>query len=69
MESKTLKVNGMSCEHCVKAVNGALGAINGVADIAVSLKEGTVSFKHDPSLAPLETIRAAIIEEGYEVAN
>jgi len=69
MESKLLRVSGMSCEHCVKAVNGALGAINGVADIVVSLKEGTVSFKHDPSLAPLEIIRAAIIEEGYEVAD
>jgi len=66
MEEKTLKVNGMSCEHCVKAVNNALGAITGVTDIAVSLKEGTVSFKHDPALAPLETIRAAIIEEGFE---
>jgi len=69
MESKMLKVNGMSCEHCVKAVNSALGAIAGVADVVVSLKEGTVSFKHDPSRAPLETIQAAIIEEGYEVAS
>ena len=68
MEEKTLKVKGMSCEHCVKAVSGALGAIAGVADIAVSLKEGTVSFKHDPALAPLETIRAAIVEEGFETA-
>jgi len=69
MEEKTLKVNGMSCEHCVKAVNNALGAIAGVADIAVSLKEGTVSFKHDPALAPLETIKAAIIDEGFETAS
>jgi len=67
MENKTLKVNGMSCEHCVKAVNGALGAIAGVADVVVSLKEGTVAFKHDPSRAPLETIKAAIVEEGFEV--
>lgn len=66
MESKTLKVNGMSCEHCVKAVNNALGAISGVTDIIVSLKEGTVSFKHDPSLAPVETIKAAIADEGFE---
>jgi len=69
MESKVLKVNGMSCEHCVKAINGALGAIAGVADVVVSLKEKTVSFKHDPSCAPLETIKAAITEEGYEVAS
>jgi copper chaperone len=67
MDNMTLKVSGMSCEHCVKAVNNALAAISGVADIAVSLKDGTVSFSHDPALAPLDAIKAAITEEGYEV--
>jgi len=67
MENKTLNVTGMSCEHCVKAVSGALGAIDGVADIAVSLKEGTVSFSHDPSRAGIDVIKAAIKEEGFEV--
>ena len=69
MEKKTLKVQGMSCEHCVKAVNNALVGIKGVADVAVSLKEGTVSFSHDPALAPVQTIKSAITEEGYEVAD
>ena len=69
MEEKILKVNGMSCEHCVKAVSGALGAISGVADIVVSLKEGTVSFKHDPALASIEAIKDAIIDEGFEMAS
>jgi copper chaperone len=67
MDKITLKVDGMSCEHCVKAVNNALAGISGVKDIAVSLKDGKVSFSHDPANAPLETIKAAIIEEGYEV--
>ena len=68
MEKITLKVEGMSCEHCVKAVNNALAGIAGVRDVTVSLKDGTASFSHDPALAPLETIKAAITEEGYEVA-
>ena len=65
-EKKTLKIGGMACEHCVKAVNGALSAITGVTDISVSLKEGTASFSFDPAFAPLDTIRAAISEAGYE---
>ncbi|MCL1888308.1 MAG: copper ion binding protein [Kiritimatiellaeota bacterium] len=69
MEKKTLKVKGMSCEHCVRAVGNALCAIDGVADVAVSLEDGTVSFSHDPALAPLEAIKAAIVDEGYEVAG
>jgi copper chaperone len=69
MEQKTLNVEGMSCEHCVKAVNKALSGIAGVADIAVSLKDKTASFKYDPALASIEAITAAITEEGYEVVR
>ena len=67
MDDITLNVSGMSCEHCVKAVKNALSAIAGVKDITVSLKDGKASFSHDPAKAPLDTIKAAIIEEGYEV--
>jgi len=67
MDNITLNVSGMSCEHCVKAVKNALSGISGVKDIAVSLKDGKVSFSHDPAKAPLDSIKAAIIEEGYEV--
>ena len=69
MEKTTLKVTGMSCNHCVNAVNNALGAIAGVADVAVSLQDGAVSFKYDPALAPIEAIKAAITEEGFEIAG
>ena len=69
MEKITLKVEGMSCEHCVKAVNDALAGITGITNVAVSLKDGTVSFSQDPALAPIEAIKAAIIEEGYEVTG
>ena len=67
MEKKTLKVSGMSCEHCVKAVKDALDGIAGVKDVVVSLKDGMVSFSHDPALAPVETIKTAITDEGYEI--
>ena len=66
MEKITLKVKGMSCEHCVKAVTGAISGITGVKEVTVSLKKGTASFSHDPAVAPLEKIKAAITEEGFE---
>jgi len=69
MEKKTLKVTGMSCNHCVNAVNNALSGISGVADVAVSLQDGAVSFNYDPALAPIEAIKAAITEEGFEIAG
>ena len=69
MENKTLKVTGMSCNHCVNAVNNALGAIAGVADVAVSLQDGAVTFNYDPARASIDAIKAAITEEGFEVAG
>jgi copper ion binding protein len=67
MENTTLKVTGMSCEHCVKTVNNVLGGINGVVNIVISLRKGTASFKYDPALMPLENIKAAIKDEGYGI--
>jgi copper chaperone len=67
MEKKALKVDGMSCEHCVKAVNNALSGLMCVTDVSVDLNAGTVSFNYDPAKTPLETIKAAIVDAGYEV--
>jgi copper chaperone len=67
MEKKTLKVEGMSCEHCVKAVTKAAGELPGVKDVAVDLKGGTVSFNYDSGVTALKDIEAAIVDAGYEI--
>ena len=69
MEKTILKVEGMSCEHCTRAVTEAVTAIAGTADVEVSLKNGTVSFSRDPAKVPLEAVKAAITEEGYTVTE
>jgi copper chaperone len=67
MEKVTLKVDGMSCEHCVKAVNSALGELAGVKSVNVDLKGKSVSFEYDQALTPLDNIKEAITEEGFTV--
>jgi copper chaperone len=67
MEKIVLNIEGMSCEHCVKAVYNALDDLAGVENIDVSLKEKTVSFEYDPAQTPLKSIELAITEEGYTV--
>jgi copper chaperone len=67
MEKAVLKVDGMSCEHCVRAVTNAVGALSGVKNVNVDLKKATASFEYDPSQTPLKTIEAAITDEGYTV--
>ena len=67
MEKAVLKVEGMSCEHCVRAVTEAIGGVAGASDVSVDLDAGTASFHYD-SAATLETVKGAIIEEGYTLA-
>lgn len=67
MEKTTLKVDGMSCEHCVKAVTGAVGALSGVTNVAVDLAAKTVTVEYDPVNTALDNIKAEIEEQGYDV--
>jgi copper chaperone CopZ len=57
----------MSCDHCVKAVTGALSALAGVKNIDVNLKGASASFEYDPAQTQIEAIKAAIVEEGFTV--
>ncbi len=65
---KTIKIEGMSCNHCVKAVTKALTAIEGVVDVAVSLeeKQAIVKLSHDIDQAILVK---AIEDEDFEVVG
>ncbi|MBW1766548.1 MAG: heavy-metal-associated domain-containing protein, partial [Deltaproteobacteria bacterium] len=40
-----IKINGMSCNHCVMAVTRALNEIDGVKDVKVDLSKGKAAFE------------------------
>ena len=61
---KTLKIEGMMCNHCVMHVHKTLAAIPGVQEAAVSLENKSAKVKLDPIVAD-ETLRAAIEQSGY----
>ena len=63
MKKVELVVEGMSCQHCVRAVEGAVGALEGVVGVVVDLDKGSVVV--DCEETPPDAIRAAIEEEGY----
>ncbi|URM34494.1 copper chaperone CopZ [Cytobacillus firmus] len=67
MENVTLKVSGMSCGHCVKAVEGSVGKLNGVDKVAVDLDNGQVQVHYDSSAVSLEQIKETIDDQGYDV--
>jgi Cu+-exporting ATPase len=61
---ETLKINGMSCNHCTSSVQKTLEAIPGLSEIAVNLEEGKAMFENDG--ASREDIRTAISKIGFE---
>ncbi|MGG4488531.1 copper chaperone CopZ [Metabacillus idriensis] len=67
MENVTLNVQGMSCNHCVKAIEGSVGELNGVKSVKVDLNEGTVDVHYNPDEVNAAVIKEAIDDQGYEV--
>ena len=63
---KTLKVEGMMCEHCEARVKKALEAVPGVESAVASHKDGTavVTLSQD---VPYETLKKAVEDQDYKV--
>ncbi len=67
MEKITLNVQGMSCGHCVKAIEGSVGELNGVNAVKVNLEAATVDIEFNPQEVSLDKIKETIDDQGYEV--
>ena len=67
MEKVTLNVKGMSCGHCVKAVEGSVGALNGVGSVKVDLQAATVEVEFNHQEVSLAQIKETIDDQGYDV--
>ena len=66
METITLKVNGMTCQGCVRSVKKVLQSVSGVAGVEVSLENGEANVSYEPGKVSIERLRAAVDAAGYE---
>lgn len=60
----TLKIEGMTCQHCVKAVTEALAEVPGVdriVDVSLEQKQAVVEGRADST-----ALIAAVAEAGYQ---
>jgi copper ion binding protein len=62
----TFSVTGMTCDHCVAAVQGEVAKVDGVTGVDVELATGTVTVASARPL-PDDAVAAAVEEAGYEV--
>lgn len=67
MQNVTLNVEGMSCGHCVKSVEGSVGALAGVDQVKVNLEEGLVEVAFNEAQVSLEQIKETIDDQGYDI--
>ncbi len=63
---KQIKIKGMNCQHCVAAVTGALGKIDGIQNVKVDLATGLASFDETKPVDE-KAVLAAIRKAGYDV--
>jgi copper chaperone len=62
----SVKIKGMSCNHCVMAVQKALSGIDGVKNVHVDLQKGEATFD-EASPVDVNRVREAIQKAGYQV--
>jgi copper chaperone CopZ len=63
MERLNLTIEGMTCDHCLRAVRGRLEKTPGVTVRAVDIGSATVEY--DPAKTNVDDIEEAIADEGY----
>jgi len=62
----TVKLKGMSCNHCVVAVTKALMEIDGIKDVDVDLAKGEATFD-EATPVDMDMVRAQVKKAGYDV--
>ncbi|XP_060089267.1 copper-transporting ATPase 2 isoform X1 [Heteronotia binoei] len=67
-ESSTtvISIGGMTCNSCVKSIEGLISQRKGVVHISVSLAEGTGAICYDSALTNPEELSASIEDMGFD---
>ena len=66
METRVLKIGGMTCGGCVRSVTNVLKKLPGVADAEVSLEKSEAKVNFDPARTSPAVLLEAIEAAGYE---
>lgn len=67
MAQEVLSVPEVTCQHCVSAIEGAVGALDGVQSVSVNLDRKDVTVVYDDARPIHDSIVTAITGEGYQV--
>ena len=68
-QETVLSVPDVSCEHCVKAINGALSELPGVEQVATDIPTKSVRLSYNPDQVSMQKIEEVLDDVGYTVAK
>jgi Cu+-exporting ATPase len=60
-----IPVGGMSCAACAKAIERAVGKVDGVSSVSVNFASEKAAVEYDPAATRLSEIKQAIVKAGY----
>ena len=69
MTQESLKVEGMTCQHCVETITEALGAIVGTNKVAVDLDKKEVQIDYNEEETNLKKVYVKIVELGFKLGQ
>ena len=64
---QTVKIKGMSCNHCVMAVTKSLKEIDGISNVKVDLTRAEATFD-EAGPVDMKIVKERIRKAGYDVA-
>lgn len=67
MKEALIKVDGMSCQHCVMRIKKAVDSLDGIVNSDVQI--GLVKVSFDENKIDLDIIKKAISGAGYKVLD
>jgi copper chaperone CopZ len=63
-----IKIEGMSCQHCVSSVIKALESLKGIEQLQVDLEQGSATFLRSEAVT-LGQIKRVVEDAGYRVVG
>ena len=67
-QETVLSVPDVSCEHCVKTIDGALGALPGVEQVTTDISTKSVRLRYNPNQVSMQKIEEVLDDAGYTIA-
>ena len=69
MNSVTLNVPDISCEHCERTITNALQPVEGVQSVRVDIPAHQVQVDYDAAQVSIDKMKALLQDEDYPVES